>query len=124
METSKFIISSILLIITYAFGFWLSFLGKPYNGVLFTIHKLTALAATILLIVVSYSWLKGINGSLLAIGLVVLGGGCLIALFISGALMSVDKMPYIPFLIIHRITLVLLPCAVGGLAYLLAKGRL
>ena len=41
METlSKFTAPGVVFILTLIFGFWLSSTGKPYNGVLFNIHKL------------------------------------------------------------------------------------
>ena len=36
-----------LFILTLVFGFWVSRLGKPYNGVLFNVHKLIALGALV-----------------------------------------------------------------------------
>lgn len=38
-----------LFIIIFGAGFWLSRAGKPYNGVLFNIHKLVALGALVFL---------------------------------------------------------------------------
>jgi len=72
-------------------GFVLSRSGKPYNGLIFNIHKLIALAAVILLVRTLYRenqtspldtmlWI-----ATLATGLCVLG------LFVTGGLLSVDK---------------------------------
>ncbi len=43
----RIIVTGVLFGLTLAFGVWLSQAGKPYNPVLFNIHKLTALAAVI-----------------------------------------------------------------------------
>ena len=45
-----FIYPLILFFISVCFGFWVSKLGKPYNGVLFNIHKLVALSGVVLTI--------------------------------------------------------------------------
>jgi len=44
---NQFVIPGILFLLTLAFGFWLSRAGKPYNGVLFNIHKLIALGGVV-----------------------------------------------------------------------------
>jgi hypothetical protein len=35
-------------------GFWLSRSGKPYNGIIFNIHKLIALTAVVLFVITLY----------------------------------------------------------------------
>ena len=44
---SKFIAPGIVFLLTLVFGFWLNNSGKPYNGILFNIHKLIALGAVV-----------------------------------------------------------------------------
>jgi hypothetical protein len=118
MDTlSKFSLPIILFLLTIAFGLWVSKVGKPYNGALFNIHKLIALGAVVLA-VIQLSKL-GVVGSPLLVVPLILAGLCAIALFASGALMSMDKLPYTLTLSIHRIAPVLLVIATGTAAYLL-----
>ena len=42
---SRFALPGALLLITYVSGFWLSALGRPYQGLPFNVHKLIALGA-------------------------------------------------------------------------------
>jgi NADPH:quinone reductase-like Zn-dependent oxidoreductase len=60
METaSKFIIPGILFLLTLAAGVWLSQSGRPLNTLIFTVHKLIALAAVMTTTVQLYGLLKG-----------------------------------------------------------------
>ena len=43
---TKLIIAGLLFVFTLLSGVWVSHSGKPINTVIFTIHKLIALAAT------------------------------------------------------------------------------
>ena len=122
MDTlSKFTLPAGLYILTLAFGFWLSQLGKPYNGFVFNVHKLIALAAVIVAVVQLLKTLKAANAmSLLTISLL-LAAMCVIALFASGALMSAGQLDQALMLLIHRIGLVLLTIDLGFVAYLLKR---
>jgi hypothetical protein len=118
---NKFALPGIGFLLTLAFGLWLSFSGKPYNGILFNIHKLIALAAVIVTIVQLSQVLKDANSTALIILLLVLAGMCVIALFASGALLSIGNLDYTLVLTIHRIALVGLPIVMAGVVYLVWK---
>ncbi len=114
MDTfSKFTFPGILLVLTLAFGFWLSSAGKPYNGILFNIHKLIALGG-----VVYAGWqfaqlLKTADSpALLPVILVVAVLG-VITIFASGGLLSAGKLDYALVLTIHRIAPVVLVVGLG-----------
>jgi hypothetical protein len=102
----QFIIPVGLFILTLLFGFWLSHTGKPYNGILFNFHKLLALGSVVLACIQSYKNLYDLNW--LLITLLAVLALCIIALFVSGALMSAGKMDYALMLTIHRIASALL----------------
>jgi hypothetical protein len=107
----KFIVPGGLFILTLFFGFWLSHTGKPYRGILFNFHKLMALGSVVFFCILLYKNLNSLNWFLIAV-LAVLAL-CIIALFISGALMSAGKLDYALMLTIHRITsAVLVLCCV------------
>ncbi len=120
MDTlSKFTIPGILFLLTLVFGFWLSRVGKPYNGLLFNLHKLIALGA-IVLAIIQFSKLLQTTASLAPlIALLVVAGVCVVALFASGALMSLGNLDYTLTLTIHRVAPVALTIALGWVIYLL-----
>jgi hypothetical protein len=107
----------LLFILTLAFGFWLSKVGKPYNGALFNIHKLIALGAVIFAVIQISK--TGVSGSPLLLVALVAAGLCAVALFASGAMMSIGKLDYALTLTVHRIALAMLVVATGVTAYLL-----
>jgi hypothetical protein len=110
LETlSKFTLPSILFALTLAFGFGLSHAGKPYNGLLFNVHKLIALGAVVLAVARLASLPRPVDSLALIVGLLVIAAGCVLALFASGALMSAGKLDDALMLTIHRV-------APGGLA--------
>ena len=118
--TSRFITPGIIFGLTLASGIWLSSSGKPLNTIIFTIHKLVALAAVILTAIQVYQLLRAAQIQSLLIALVVCAGLCVAALFVTGALMSLGK-PFNEFLLtIHKVApFVLASCMVVSV-YLLA----
>ncbi len=114
---SRFFTPILLFILTLAFGFWLSKVGKPYNGALFNIHKLIALGAVVFA-VIQISKTGVPDSPLLVVALVVVGL-CVLVLFASGALMSIGKLDYTLTLTIHRVSLAVLVIAAGTATYLL-----
>jgi len=85
-------------------GFWLSRTGKPYSGIILTVHKLISLAAVIWLGIT----VRRINqaGALSAIGLLaaIVSGLFFLGTMVTGGLLSIGKpMPAI-VLRLHRIT--------------------
>jgi hypothetical protein len=114
---SKFIIPGILFALTLAFGFWLSHAGKPYNGLLFNVHKLIALGCVVLAGIQFSKTIHAPGGLLIAL-LAVLAL-CVIVLFASGALMSAGKLDYALMLTIHRIAPVVLVVGWGVSMFLL-----
>jgi len=124
MDTlSKFTIPGILFVLTLAFGFWLSQQGKPYNGILFNIHKLTALGAVVIAVIQVVQTLKNLNPLSLIALLLLLAAICIVALFASGALMSAGQLDYALMLTIHRVALVVLGIALVLAGFLLVKLR-
>lgn len=120
---SKFPASGIGFVLTLVFGFWLSKLGKPYNGILFNIHKLIALATVVILTMQVYGIFKSSEPQPLIIVLIIATAICVVALFVSGAFMSIGNLNYRIMLTIHRIALALFFIATAMIIYLLA-GRI
>ena len=123
METlSKFTLPGILFALTLVFGFGLSYVGKPYNGLLFNAHKLIALGAVVLA-VLRFARIPGSFDSFaLIVSLLVIAAVCVIALFASGALMSAGKLDGAVMLTIHRVAPgVLAICCALALYFLVSK---
>jgi hypothetical protein len=99
---SKFWLPGLGLLLTLLSGFWLSSLGKPLNTLVFTVHKLIALAAVVLSVMELVKWMKAAPPAGLLTGLLVLAGLCVLSLFVSGALMSAGKLSYPLMLNVHR----------------------
>jgi hypothetical protein len=115
----QFAVSGGLFILTLAFGFWLSHLGKPYNGILFNVHKLIALGAVVVTAIQMVKLLRGMETQALVIVLLVGVALCVIALFASGALMSAGKLEYNLMLAIHRVAPFVLVVGLGLVMVLL-----
>jgi hypothetical protein len=123
MDTiTKFMVPGIVFLLTLASGFWLSHAGKPLNGIIFNIHKLIALGAVVATAVQLSKLLKAGQIQVLLIILIVVAALSVVALFVTGALMSLDKPAYETFLVIHQIAPVLVLLAMGATVYLLHTG--
>lgn len=118
---AKFLWPGITFILTLAFGFWVSHVGKPYNGLLFNVHKLIALGAVVATVIQLAKLLKGADSLALIIVLLVVAALCVIALFASGALMSMGKLDYALMLTVHRVAPVVLIVAMV-IVMLMLKG--
>lgn len=94
--------------LTVAFGFWLRKKGKPYNGLLFNVHKLLALGNVIITTVVISRMAENMHMPIAMIVLLVLAALSVIALFGTGALMSIEKLDYSLVRMIHRISIAVL----------------
>ena len=103
-----------LLVLIAAFGIWVSRTGKPYNGLLFNIHKLIALGAVILTAIRIFR-LDPIETfpslALLLLGLAVLGTA---VLFVTGAVLSIQSEVKPIFQWVHGISLVITAGALFG----------
>lgn len=88
---TKLITAGALFLGTLLSGIWLSSSGRPYNTGIFTIHKLIALAAVIL-IAVSVRNLYRANElrSVLELAAVVATGVLFLVLIVTGALLSLN----------------------------------
>ena len=121
---TKFIIPGIIFLLTLVFGIWLSNSSKPYNGILFNIHKLIALVAVIVTTMQIYMILKGMESQSLVITLVIFAALCVVALFATGAFMSLEKLNYAIILAIHRVSSVLAIITMSTIIYLLTGKNL
>jgi len=119
----KIIIIGILSLISIITGFILHNLGRPLNTLIFTIHKLSAVAIVILMGMIIFNFLKiyGIGSIILFISILVTLS--LVVLLVSGALLSINKFSNsVPtLLIIHNIATVVVVISIIVLVYFLLR---
>ena len=84
-------------------GIWLTKTGKPYNPVLFNVHKLISLGGVVFTGIVVYNLLREIEIRPLIWALVILTGVFFIVLIVTGGLLNLDKPFYNLLRTIHRI---------------------
>jgi hypothetical protein len=119
---SRIAITAGLFLCICVFGFWLSISGKPYNQVIFTIHKLVALGAVIYLAATVYRVHRAAPLKPAYMMIILLTVLCVLVAFVTGALLSLDK--YMPLFVLrlHQVA----PCLIllstsASLNLLLAK---
>jgi len=116
---SNFPLPLILFLLTLVFGFWMGKVGRPYNGILFNIHKLIALGTVILAAIQVYKLFTTLEPQTLIVVLTVIIAVCVIAIFASGAFLSIGNQNYQTMKIIHNAALVLAVIAMGLAIYFL-----
>ncbi len=85
---SRMIGAGLFFLLIFLSGFWLSRNGKPYNGILFNIHKLIALGAMIFLVVVVYQDSQADPFQAVQVIAMIIATVFLLALFVTGGLLS------------------------------------
>jgi len=99
--TFKLIISSLLLVLLFIAGIVLHRAGKPYPGLLFNVHKLSAVAMLVLLAISMVQLYRQTDPGLifyLTLGIMALAA---LGLLVSGGMLSLDKL-HRSMQIIHR----------------------
>ena len=90
--SSKLIAAGVLFLAALVSGVFLNRAGRPLNATIFGLHKIVALVTVVLLVVVSVQLYKsGETRAALELGAMILTGVCLLALFVSGALLSFER---------------------------------
>ncbi len=115
--------AGLLFLVIFAFGFWLSRSGKPYNQALFTIHKLAALGAVILLAITIYKVHQLTPLGSVQIIAVAVTAIFILAMFVTGALLSAMKDIPLIVLRLHQGLPYLALLSTGALLYLLLVNR-
>lgn len=101
--SSKMMYCGLGFVITLISGFILSKSGRPLNSAIFTVHKLIAVGTVILIGVSIRDLYKVIDVQTLYPVMIVITGLFFLALVVSGALLSFDKLAVLPVLRIHQI---------------------
>lgn len=119
---SAFVLPGVLFLLALPFGLWLSRKGKPYSTLLFTAHKLIALGAVGTAALETANLVRHGRAELALAGLLALAGACIVALFASGALMSMNRPGQARLLAIHQAAVVLV-LIIALAAFVLMAGR-
>lgn len=72
-------------------GFWLSRSGKPYNGILFNVHKLVVLAAAVLFVMMLVRANRAAALGTVEWVAALAAGVFILTLVITGGLLNIDK---------------------------------
>ena len=107
-EFFNFLWPALVFGLTLAFGFWLRKTGKPYNGLLFNVHKLLALGNVIFTGMMVFRLIENMHVPVVMVVLLVLVVLSVISLFASGALLSIGKLDHSLVSISHRISVAVL----------------
>jgi hypothetical protein len=115
-EMAAWMVAAGLFVVSVGAGIWLSAAGKPYGVLLFTLHKLAALALTVMIGITSQSWLRA-GLPPLRRAFLLLGWAALIGLFLSGGLLGAGKLNQTVLVWLHR--LLLMAAVTAGLFFVL-----
>ena len=115
----KFLPVGVLFVITVGFGFWVSRVGKPYQTLLFTIHKLVALGGVVLASIRFFKVDQLAEFPPLVIVLLGFTTVCVIIMFATGGVMSFKDELIKPVLLMHQVSPVLITVFTGLAVYLL-----
>jgi hypothetical protein len=118
---SKIIVTGVLFLLTIISGIWLHNTSMPLNTLIFTIHKLLALAAVIFTAIAIYNLCKNVEIKTIILILIIIAGLSLLALFISGALLSIGKPAGSVILTVHNIVTILAVFSTAVTIYLLVR---
>jgi hypothetical protein len=99
--------AGILFVLIIASGLWVTRLGRPLNVGVFTVHKLIALAALILMIVIVRALAKGAALTPVIIACIVLTFLFFATMFATGAVLSFEKPAPRFVLLIHQVVPIL-----------------
>lgn len=100
-------------------GFWLSHSGKPYNGLLFNLHKLIALAAVVFLIITIHRINEAAKLNTAEFTACVVTGLLFLVAIISGGLVSLDRPMPLALLTLHHLLPYLVVFSTAVTLYLL-----
>ena len=103
-------------------GLWLSRLGKPFNVILLTVHKLVSVAAVVLLVLTVYRVTWDVALGATDWFAVALTGLFFLGTIATGGLLSADRPMPAAVLTLHRITPFLTVLTTAATLYLLLAG--
>ena len=119
LDQTRIIGTGLLYLFIFISGFWLSKSGKPYSGIVLTIHKLISLAAVVFLVITIHRINQVAKLSAIELTAGVVTGLFFLGTIITGGLLSVDKPMPVVVLRMHQITPFLAVLSTAVTLYLL-----
>lgn len=101
---SKALAAGLFFLFIFLSGFWLSQSGKPLNSLIFTIHKLIAVAAVIFLATTLHRSNQVAPLSTVALIASAVTGVCFLGTIVTGGMLSIDKEMPEAVLTMHQVT--------------------
>lgn len=111
--------TGVLFLLAIGTGAWLSSQGKPFNTAVLTIHKLVGLVSAVAAIIVVRGQFRTVDPSTAVIAMAVITGLLFVALFVTGALLTLDSPVSDIVATIHKVTPTLTLVAAVVTIYLL-----
>ena len=104
-------------------GFWLSRTGKPYGTLIFTVHKLVAVAAVVLLGITVYRIHRAGILSAIELFVVIVAGLFFLGTIVTGSLLSIPIEKTMPAIVhrLHQVTPYLTVLSTVATLYLLSR---
>lgn len=120
----RFLITGLFFLMILLSGYWLSRTGKPYNGLIFNIHKLIAVAAIVLLAIALRRMHQVETLSTIELLTAVMAGLFFLGTIATGGLLSIPSEKTLPEIVhkLHQVTPYLTLFSTAATMYLL-KGR-
>ena len=121
---SRLALTGSLFLLLLASGFWLSHSGKPYSTLIFTIHKLIALAAIIATAVtINHLHKTAELGLAIEIAAVAITALLFLSLLVTGGLLSILKPAPMVIQTIHHVGPYLAVISAAATFYFMASGK-
>lgn len=116
--------AGLFFLLIFLSGFWLSHAGKPYNGIIFNIHKLIGLAAGVFLGIVVYQVHRAAPLGPAQVAALVVAVLLTVATVAAGGLASLSTPMPTAFLTLHRLLPYLTTLSVAATLYLLLSRKM
>lgn len=124
MNKTTLILAGLLFLFTLLSGVWVSHSGKPINMVIFTIHKLIAIATIIFIALSVYNLYKALDlRTFIQLAVFVFTGLLFLALIITGALLSRNSPLPAAILRVHQVAPLLALVSSAISIYLLVSNK-
>ena len=80
----KIVVTTLLYLITFVFGIWLSFSGRPLNSAIFAVHKIAAVIMIILAVMIFVQFIKNEEMKTVTLGFIITSGVLVLLALSSG----------------------------------------
>lgn len=117
----RFVVAGAFFLLILLSGYWLSRSGKPYSTIVFTVHKLVALAAIVVLGVTVYRINRAGALSALELLAAIMTGLFFLGTMVTGGMLSVPTDKAMPAIVhkLHQVTPYLTVLSTAVTLYLL-----